>query len=41
MKDRIRLSVVLVNSILTTTAAALFAISIWANKPRGISIELD
>ncbi len=41
MKDRIRLSAVLVSTILTSTVAALFAISIWANKPRGISIELN
>lgn len=41
MKDRIRLSVVVVNIILAVTAGTLFAIGIWANKPRGISIELD
>lgn len=41
MKERIRGSVVLVSALLTTTAATLFAISIWANKPRGISIDLD
>ncbi len=41
IKKRIRTSLIATSVIVPVLVAALFGISIWANKPRGITINLD
>lgn len=41
IKNQIRISFLITSILLPAIAGTLFGISIWANRPRGISIPLD
>lgn len=38
---KIKILIVLLSLVITGATAALITVSVWANKPRGIRIDLD
>ena len=38
---KIKLLIILLSILITALVSALIAVSVWANKPRGIHIDLD
>ncbi len=38
---KIKIFIILLSVLLTAVAGALIGVSVWANKPRGIRIDLE